>query len=264
MNELDEMIRIAVAGCAVVNRHYAGAIHVDYKQGDDPVTAADRETNELLCRELQRAFPGVPIVAEESDASTFDARKNAPECFFVDPIDGTRELVARNGEFAVMLGLARGERAALGVVAKPVSGLVYAGGPGAPSFVIDGGTRRPIATSGLEDRTRARAVVSRSRATPESHAALARMGVARVEKLGSAGLKAIAIACGDADVWIQCGEAGLLWDACGPEAIALGAGARYGVSGGKPPDYSSGALEVRDLVVAASDALFDAALASMQ
>ena len=258
------MIRIAVAGCDVVRRHYATKFDVEYKIGDDPVTAADRETNELVCRELERAFPGVPIVAEESDPTTFDVRRDAAECFFVDPLDGTREFVARNGEFAVMIGLARGGRAALGVVAAPDSGRIFAGGPGVPSFEIVGGARRPIRPSGDVDPKRARAIVSRSRATPETHAALARMGVTRVDKMGSAGLKAVAVACGEADLWIQCGQAGMLWDGCGPEAIALGAGASYGERGGTPPDYAAGPLELHDLVVAATSRLFTDALAAMK
>lgn len=260
---LDEMVRIAHLGCEVVRRHYAGHIHVDYKIGDDPVTAADRETNELVCRELERAFPGVPIVAEESDASTFDVRRDAAECFFVDPLDGTREYVARNGEFAVMIGLSRGGRAALGVVAAPETRRTFAGGPTVPSFELArDGSRRRIRPSTATSAPHA--LVSRSRATPETHAALARLGARRVDKMGGAGLKAVAVACGEADLWLQLGPAGMLWDGCGPEAIVVGAGAAYGERGGAPPDYSDGPLELADLVVSASRPLFEDALRAMK
>jgi 3'(2'), 5'-bisphosphate nucleotidase len=260
---LDELVRIAALGCDVVRRHYATEFRVDYKSGDDPVTSADRESNEVLCRELERAFPGVPVVAEESDASTFDVRRDAAECFFVDPLDGTREFVARNGEFAVMIGLGRRGRAALGVVAAPESRRTFAGGPTVPSFEIAAdGARRAIAPRDVGARD-ARAVVSRSRTTQQTLDALARLGVARVDKMGSAGLKAVAVACGEADLWVQCGQAGMVWDGCGPEAIVLGAGASYGQRGGAPPDYAGGPLDLRDLVVAANRSLFDDALAAV-
>jgi len=260
---LDEMIRVALAGCDLVRRHYAGEFRVEYKVGDDPVTAADRETNELVCRQLERAFPGVPIVAEESDASTFGVRRDAAECFFVDPLDGTREFVARNGEFAVMIGLARRGRAALGVVAAPETGRTFAGGPGVSSFELArDGSRRRIAPSAV--KAAPHALVSRSRATPETHALLAKLGATRIEKMGSAGLKAVAVACGEADLWVQCGPAGMVWDGCGPEAIVLGAGARYGERGGAPPDYADGPLDLADLVVASTAPLVDAVVAAMK
>jgi 3'(2'), 5'-bisphosphate nucleotidase len=262
---LDEMVRIALAGCAVVRRHYASEIHVEYKSGDDPVTAADRETNALVCGELERAFPGVPIVAEESDPTTFDVRRDAAECFFVDPLDGTRDFVARNGEFAVMIGLARRGRAALGVVAAPDSGRLFAGGPGVASVEIAAdGSRRRVTASGTTDPKKARAVVSRSRATPRTLDTLARMGFARIDKMGSAGLKAVAVACGEADLWMHRGPAGMVWDGCGPEAIVLGAGGRYGHRGGVAPDYAAGTLGLEDVVVAGSAELFAAALSAMK
>jgi 3'(2'), 5'-bisphosphate nucleotidase len=263
--ELDEIVRIASEACVIIRKHYATAFKVDFKIGDDPVTAADREANTFICAELERAFPGVPIVAEENDPSTFDVRKGAAECFFVDPLDGTREFVARNGEFAVMIGLARDKRAALGVVAAPVTDRIHAGGPGEPSFeMARDGSRRAITPSKVSTFAGAHAVVSRSRATEEAFAMLARMGVTRVDKLGSAGLKAAVVACGEADMWLQPSGGGKLWDTCGPEAVAVGAGASFGSRGGAVIDYSDGPLELDGIIVASTDALFRIAAASMK
>ncbi len=261
--ELDELVRIAVAASSIIRRHYATDFRVDYKVGDDPVTSADREANEFICAELVRAFPGVPIVAEESDASTFDVRRDADACFFVDPLDGTREFVARNGEFAVMIGLARKGRAALGVVAAPTTGRIWAGGPSVPSYEIaPDGSRKSISPRRDVTAKDARAVVSRSRTTQVTLDALAAMGVTHIEKMGSAGLKGCAVASGEADLWIQCGPSGMLWDACGPEAIVLGAGASYGIRG-VPPNYADGPIDLDSVIVAANPALFGAARAAM-
>jgi 3'(2'), 5'-bisphosphate nucleotidase len=261
VSDLDEVVRIAALACALIKRHYASNFHVDFKIGDDPVTAADREANDLICGELVRAFPGVPIVAEESDPSTFDVRSDASECFFVDPVDGTREFVAKNGEFAVMIGLARAGRAALGVVAAPVTMRIHAGECGAGAFEIAAdGSRRVIHASSVDTLPKAHALVSRSRATTETFALLNKLGIERIDKLGSAGLKAAAIACGEADVWLQPTAGGKLWDACGPEAIVVSAGGFFGTAHGERIDYAKGPLELDGILVAATRALFDATI----
>jgi 3'(2'), 5'-bisphosphate nucleotidase len=264
LSDLEELVTLAERACEIIRVHYATNFSVEYKVGDDPVTSADKAANALICEALEKTFPGVPIVAEENDPTTFDVRRDASACFFVDPLDGTREFVARNGEFAVMIGLSRDGRAALGVVAGPDSRRVFAGGPGVPSFEIaPDGSRKMISPRKEISAREARAVISRSRATKEAFDAYEKMGVARVDKLGSAGLKVVAVACGEADVWIQTGNAGMLWDACGPEAIALGAGVRYAQHDRTAPDYSRGALELHGLVVAANDAIFEAAFAAL-
>jgi 3'(2'), 5'-bisphosphate nucleotidase len=261
VNDLDEVVRIAIAACALINRHYASNFHVDFKIGDDPVTAADREANDLICGELERAFPGVPIVAEESDPSTFDVRRDASACFFVDPVDGTREFVAKNGEFAVMIGLARAGRAALGVVAAPVTMTVSAGECGKGAFEIAAdGSRRAIHPSTIDTLPKSHALISRSRATSETFALLTKLGIERIEKLGSAGLKAAAVARGEADLWLQPSAGGKLWDACGPEAVVVSAGGFFGTARGERIDYAKGPLELDGILVAATRALFDATI----
>ena len=242
---LEELLRIAGEAAAIVLRGYAGEICAEYKSENDPVTAVDREANALICERLARAFPGVPVVAEESDPATFGARDTAPECFFVDPLDGTREFIARNGEFAVMIGLAVAGRAALGVVHAPARGRIFAGGDGIPAFEqAPDGSRRRIAPSRVTTPSEVRALVSRSRASAETLALLARLGVTVVEKMGGAGVKAMTVASGEADVYLHLGPAGKLWDACAPEAIVRAAGATYGDAFGRPVDYARGPLDL--------------------
>jgi 3'(2'), 5'-bisphosphate nucleotidase len=252
---MEELLRIADGAAAIIRRHYASKIDVEYKIGDDPVTAADKEANAFICDALERAFPGVPIVAEESDPRTFDVRRDAAECFFVDPLDGTRDFVAKNGEFAVMIGLAKNGRAALGVVNAPDWGRTFAGEVGGRAFEIArDGSRRDIHTSNVERLADARCLVSRSRSTDETFALLAKLGVTKVNKLGSAGLKAAVVACGEADVWLQPGATGggKLWDACGPEAITRAAGGVF-----SEIDYAAGPLELGAILVASTQKLYD-------
>src|SRR5262249_25685222 len=100
--ELEAMLAIAREASAVVARVYATDFAVDYKGPADPVTRADREANELICARLGEVFGPVPVVAEESDESDFAGWVGAPRVFFVDPLDGTLEFVAKNGDFVVM------------------------------------------------------------------------------------------------------------------------------------------------------------------
>ncbi len=256
---LDELVRIAEAAAEIVRRHYATEFRVEYKIGDDPVTAADKEANAFIIAELERAFPGVPIVAEESDPRGFDVRRDARECFFVDPLDGTREFVARNGEFAVMIGLARERRAVLGVVNAPDWRRAWAGDVSSGAFEIArDGSRRAIHVTNVEDVAKARLLVSRSRATDETLAMLAKLGATNVKKLGSAGLKAIAVACGEAEAWFQPSAGGKLWDTCGPEAIARAAGGVF-----SEIDYAEGPLELPRILVASTQKLY-AGLAGLE
>ena len=102
------MLRIASEAARVIMEVYGRPFDVDYKGPQDPVTEADRRANALICERLEQEFPGVPIVAEESDESAFANFRDADRVFFVDPVDGTREFVDRNGEFAVMIGLLEG------------------------------------------------------------------------------------------------------------------------------------------------------------
>jgi len=100
---------VAVAGTAgqALLEMYGQALSVEDKGPRDPVTEADRRANLLLVKRLNDAFPGIPVVAEESEPASFERFRQAPRVFFVDPLDGTQEFIDSNGEFAVMIGLPR-------------------------------------------------------------------------------------------------------------------------------------------------------------
>ena len=253
MNEaariLDQLVRLAARASAVVREAYVGEIHVEYKNPGDPVTDVDRRVNELLVQALMRDFPGVPIVAEESDPATFAARAQA-DAFFVDPIDGTREFIAKNGEFCVMLGLARAGRASLGVIDCPATGRVIAGDAASGSFELaSDGSRRALRAS---IPTGAMTVaVSRSRFGDRTREALAKLGEVAPWPLGSAGIKTMLVCTGEAHAYLHLGRAGCLWDACAGDAIAQGAGAVLTSAKGIAIDYRDGPLDLSDGVIVA-------------
>jgi 3'(2'), 5'-bisphosphate nucleotidase len=236
--ELEVMLRVAREASDVVASVYTTDFVVDYKGPADPVTRADREANALICARLAEAFGPVPVVAEESDESDFAGWVGASRVFFVDPLDGTLEFVARNGDFVVMIGLAERGRPVAGVVVAPALGIGWAGAESVGAFEIgEAGVRRAIRVSETADLASARAVVSRSHQSDRLPDLIAALGIGQVIARGSAGLKAADVAAGVADVYLQPGHAGKRWDTCAPEAILLAAGGLATDARGQPIDY---------------------------
>ena len=242
--EAQVALTVARQAAALVMDVYARPFDVDFKIGDDPVTRADREANAHICERLLKEFPGVPVVAEESDPATYTGYATADAAWFVDPLDGTREFVAKNGQFAVMIGLAEQGRATLGAIVAPAWGRAMVGvvGEGAWEVSADG-VATPIHVSTRATLAGASFVVSRSR-TPEGVVALtASVGARPVVPHGSSGLKGMLVASGAHDVYLHPGNAGCRWDACATEALVIAAGGECTDAGGQPFDYRSASLE---------------------
>jgi 3'(2'), 5'-bisphosphate nucleotidase len=251
------VLAVARDAAAVIARIYEHPFEVDYKGKNDPVTTADRQANALICKALAAQFPGMPIVAEESDPATYAGYHRAKAAWFVDPLDGTRDFVKRNGEFVVMIGLAEEGRATLGVIVLPVSGRAFVGGDGVPAVMMDAtGAETPIHVSRVTALADAELVVSRSRRQDSLDTAAERLGVRKVTPCGSAGLKAVRVACGEADAYVQPAPAGKLWDACAPEAIVVAAGGRVSDARGHSLDYRSEQIVLDRGFLATTPALF--------
>jgi 3'(2'), 5'-bisphosphate nucleotidase len=259
-NEVELIVTIAARAARVVSEVYATPFVVDFKGPRDPVTQADRLANALICAELAQAFPGVPIVAEESAPESFAGYRDAERIFFVDPLDGTREFVEKNGEFVVMIGLVAGDRAVLGVIHAPELGVAWVGQVEQGAFRIDpDGSRHPVSVSSVSDLAASRIVGSRSHRSEAANRALGALGAREIAALGSAGLKGAEVAHGKADAYVAPGYAGKLWDACAADALVVAAGGAFSDNAGAPIDYRAASLaNARGLV--ASNGLVHAAI----
>ena len=242
MNRADElaiMLRVAREASVIIARIYATNFSVDYKGPADPVTQADREANTLICARLAESFGPIPIVAEESDESAFAGWVGAPRVFFVDPLDGTLEFVARNGDFVVMIGLVENGRPVAGVVVAPASGVAWAGAESLGAYeVAPDGARTPIRVTDTSLLARANVVVSRSHPSQRLQRLIERLGVEKATPRGSAGLKATDVASGRADFYLHPNQAGKRWDTCAPEAIVSAAGGICTDASGQAIDYT--------------------------
>jgi 3'(2'), 5'-bisphosphate nucleotidase len=258
--EAEVALAAAREAAALILRVYATPFDVEWKAKDDPVTVADKEANALLCDRLGRAFPGLPLVAEESDPAAYADFGAAEAAWFIDPLDGTREFVAKNGEFAVMVGLAEGGRATVGVIVAPAWGRAFVGvvGEGAWEVAADG-ARKEIHVSTRDTLVGASFVVSRSRAPERLAGFIASVGGNPVAH-GSSGLKGALVATGAADVYLQPGRAGLRWDACATDALVRAAGGRLTETSGADLDYRNGELGNERGMIAANPGLHRAVI----
>jgi 3'(2'), 5'-bisphosphate nucleotidase len=259
--ELERLARIARDAGQGILRIYESDFRVDYKGPGDPVTDADREANALICARLQAEFPDAAIVAEESASEQYARYREHARVFFVDPLDGTREYVAKNGQFVVMIGLLIDDLASLGVVYAPTTGTLWFGARGVGAFRVEAdGSERPIGVGSVVEPAEAHIAVTRSRHSDRLRRMLARVAARRVVPMGSAGLKGALVAEGSADAYLAVGVAGKLWDACALDALISAAGGRVSDLRGKPLDYRSGELELSRGLLAANPALHAALL----
>src|SRR5262249_35785160 len=157
-----KLLDAAKAASEVVMQVYRAVdFGVELKGPDDPVTRADKQANRLLLERLTRDFPGVPIVAEESDPASFADFAASPSALFVDPVDGTRDFIAKNDEFAVMLGFTEQGQATAAVIDCPALGETYAAAVGIGAFRMRGELREAIHVSAASDLSAGRCAVSR-------------------------------------------------------------------------------------------------------
>jgi len=240
---LRTLLEIAERASELVLEVYATSFDVEMKGFDDPVTVADKRANEFICEALRGAFPGCPIVAEESDPAVYGDYRHAERIFFVDPVDGTREFVKRTGEFVVMLGCVEEQHAIAGVILAPTDQVRWAGQRGLGAHCA----RRdepfcPISPSSLTELSRGRVLVSRAQGDAEAELIRAALGAPNLVAMGSAGLKGASVADGSADAYVARRYAGKRWDACAPDAIVSAAGGIFSDSKGEPIDYRTADL----------------------
>lgn len=258
---LATLLSIAEGAARVIRDVYDTNFVVEFKGPKDPVTEADKRANALIVARLEAAFPGVPIVAEESDPSSFADFRSSERIFFVDPLDGTAEFVDRNGQFVVMIGLIEGDRAVAGVVAAPATGEAWAGAVGEGAFAVrEDGVQLPIAVSGTASLADARVVSTRSHRGPLLERALSVIAAREVAAVGSAGLKGAHVASGLADLYIAPGRSGKRWDACAVDALLTAAGGRFTDGFGLPFDYRAASLTNDRGIVASNGRLHDGVL----
>jgi len=195
---------------------------VDLKDDQSPLTQADLASHVMIRDALAELAPEIPLLSEESAGIPFEVRRTWDQYWLVDPLDGTKEFINRNGEFTVNIALISNGRPVLGVVHVPVRSRTYYGMVGLGAWRQDGPdepvpirTRRPPAETPV-------VVGSRSHANPKIDQCLAEIGAYEMISMGSS-LKFCLVAEGSADLYPRLGPTSE-WDTAAAQAVVEAAG----------------------------------------
>ena len=245
---LSYLIDAALAGARVVMEVYGTDFSVAHKVDDSPVSEADLRSEQAIAGALAATMPDVLIVAEEEMAA--GSRPEIGHAFLlVDPLDGTKEFISRNGEFTVNIALIEDGVPVVGVVLAPALGLAYAGSAaGAWNGAISADLNRVVGWAAIKARPSGShpvAVASRSHMNPATADALSQADCGEHRSIGSS-LKFVLLAEGEADFYPRLGPT-MEWDTAAGDAVLRAAGGVVLTLEGAPLRYGKiGVAKMRD------------------
>jgi 3'(2'), 5'-bisphosphate nucleotidase len=250
---IEPIVALAEDAGRAILEVYSTDFDVQAKDDDSPLTQADLAAHRRISAGLQSLTPDMPIISEESGLPEYAERRQWRRYWIVDPLDGTKEFVNRNGEFTVNIALIDDQRPVLGVVHVPVQDRTYVGceGVGAERRERDS---KPVAihVSGSSD-ARARIVGSRSHRGASLDRFLERVGDYDMVPMGSS-LKFCVVAEGGADIYPRLGPTSE-WDTAAAQAVVEQAGGKVVTLDGKPMKYNAKAdiLNPHFMVIGSTD-----------
>ncbi len=236
-----QVLEACAAASAAILDEYRKDFSVAQKADRSPLTAADLASHRILVERLEQLTPEVPILSEESAEIEWTTRRDWRRLWIVDPLDGTREFIQRNGEFTINVALVEDHRAVLGVIAVPVFDQAYSGIPGQGAIRWHGLHQAAPKPEPIHSRkpTPDTPVVlgSRSHGNERSQAYFHKLGPHHRISRGSA-LKFCAIAAGEADFYPRLGPTSE-WDTAAGQAIVEAAGGRVCLADGREMRYNA-------------------------
>jgi 3'(2'), 5'-bisphosphate nucleotidase len=249
---IEPVAELAVEAGKAILEVYATDFDVQSKSDESPLTQADLASNHCIVAGLAELTPDIPIISEESGLPEFSERRTW-ECYWlIDPLDGTKEFVNRNGEFTVNIAFIQSNRPVFGVVHVPVQGKTYIGCEGHGSELRDGGQVTAVHIAEASS-VPVRIVGSRSHRGSSLDAFLEKLGESNIVPMGSS-LKFCTVAEGNADVYPRLGPTSE-WDTAAAQAVVEQAGGQVLELDGKPLSYNkkSDILNPWFVVIGATD-----------
>jgi len=195
----------------------------EFKSDDSPLTLADKAAHQVIASSLEKLYPSIPVLSEEGKHTDYQSRKSWQTFWLVDPLDGTKEFIKRNGEFTVNIALIENNKTVLGVIYAPVTQVLYYG-------TVESGAFRQLYGQQAEairvnhKKQQLVAVGSRSHADPAEADVLSKFTIENSVSIGSS-LKFCLIAEGKADIYYRHGPT-MEWDTAAGQAIVEAAGGR--------------------------------------
>lgn len=236
---LDAVEAVARHAAVRILEVYSRTFDVHEKGDGSPLTEADEASHQAIVGGLRRLTPGLHVLSEESVDVPVSERRRWTRFWLVDPLDGTKEFIKRNGEFTVNIALVENDRPVLGVVHVPATGVSYLGAGGLGAWKIDKSGLHSIRTTAFSGGT-VRVVASRSHADHRLTQYLASIGDHDLVSVGSS-LKFCLVAEGRADVYPRLAPT-MEWDTAAAHVIVEAAGGRVHDAIGRPLRYNKPAL----------------------
>ncbi|HGY1015813.1 TPA: 3'(2'),5'-bisphosphate nucleotidase CysQ [Aeromonas salmonicida subsp. smithia] len=238
---ISELEPIARAASDTIMAIYSQPFTVEYKGDESPLTAADKGAHEVIVQALAGLTPDIPVLSEESGPEVMGLRHGWSRYWLVDPLDGTKEFVSRNGEFTVNIALIEDGKPLWGLVYAPVLDRLWYGGKGMGAWRVADGKREAIQTLPHQEGAPWRVVGSRNHLSRETLDYLARFGdIERGEielvSMGSS-LKFCIIAEGGAELYPRLAPT-CEWDTAAAQAVLEGAGGSVTRLDGSPLAYN--------------------------
>jgi 3'(2'), 5'-bisphosphate nucleotidase len=233
---LEEVRGIAMEAGRRILDVYERDFDVDHKEDSSPLTEADSAAHEVIVNGLTRLTPDIPVLSEESGAVDYDKRSGWPRFWLVDPLDGTKQFIERQGEFTVNIALVEGNRPVLGVVYVPVLGLSYYACRGGGAFKQKAECRPDAIRARRYAGGKPIVAASRSHAGERLKDFLESVGEHDLVSMGSA-LKFCLVAEGTADVYPRLGPT-MEWDTAAAQCVIEEAGGRVTDWHGRPLVYN--------------------------
>lgn len=217
---LNQVIKTAEEAGKKILEFYNTEVEVITKEDDSPLTKADLAAHHIIVNALKEVDPGTPIISEESKLPDYSERKTWTKFWLVDPLDGTKEFIKKNGEFTVNIALIENQIPVLGVVYVPAFDVMYYGEKSIGSFKREGKNEaRQLINKPFNTPGNARIVVSRSHGDNATADKLRKLGIEVTEEVPSgSSIKFCLVAEGKADLYPRLGPT-MEWDTAAADAV---------------------------------------------
>ncbi len=241
---LDQIKKLTRKAGNALMEFYKQEYRVTKKKDNSPVTDADLRSEEILIEEL--SFTKYGIISEET--GLIEGKDNSA-FWVVDPLDGTRDFIDNTGEFSVMVGLLHEGNPVLGVVYAPVTNKLWYATKGSGAHLFQNGQQKQIKVNNKESLDYFKVIASRNHFSSEDKAIVNQLGINRVARMGSLGIKFCSIAGGKADLTFYTTDRLGIWDCCAPHAILEEAGGKILDTDGNHPKYDLQRQRMNDGIV---------------
>ncbi|MDR9366511.1 MAG: 3'(2'),5'-bisphosphate nucleotidase CysQ [Balneolaceae bacterium] len=248
MTQTDKLVEISIEAGEAILKYYKDDIKVEKKDDNSPLTKADLASHHIIVDALKELTPGIPVISEESGLPGYEERKEWNKYWLVDPLDGTKEFIKKNGEFTVNIALIEENKPVIGVVHIPAKKITYVGQKSVGSFKLDqDGNKSAVISSVPQKGKNVTIVASRSHGSSDTEEKVEEMGF-KVGKSVPAGssLKFCLVAEGTADIYPRFGPT-MEWDTAAGDAVF-----RYSGKDGErhsPLEYNKPSMKNGEFVI---------------